>query len=80
MVPLILPLVLFLVNLFAKQNRNHLFWHALLGLAISGFSAPTNTERRHQGDQNALWLSLHTYFSGDNARAYLEPGCSSLPL
>ncbi|KAG2107280.1 multidrug resistance protein 1 [Suillus discolor] len=31
---------------------------ALIWLAISGFSATTNSERRYQGDQNALWFFI----------------------
>jgi hypothetical protein len=63
MVPFILPLVSSMVSPSAKQNRNYLSWHALSGLAISGFSATTNAERSYQGDRNALWLSLHIFLN-----------------
>jgi hypothetical protein len=35
------------------REANHFMLYTALG--VTGFSAPTARERRHEGDRNALW-------------------------
>ena len=60
-VPFILHLVSYSVCSFDDHNRRNPCWLTSIGRAFSGFSATTNSERRYEGDRNALWLSSHIY-------------------
>jgi hypothetical protein len=76
-VPFILYLVSYSVCSFDDHNRRNSSCRTSIGRAFSGFSATTNSERRYEGDRNALWLSSH--LPGDCDGANLEPGFSFLP-